>query len=277
MSDQELPAADQLDDDLEPLAKEVADAVISSEEHFGQLEPGADSDEDDAPPRDLAVVRRDAALARRLGDAVHDRIDQLAAIEETFEVDAYTWLADIPFELADHGQLDEAIDLCTALARSLASPSLVCDRAMLLVQAEREDEARQQIEDLRASFPDDLEVLDSVADVLMELGDDDEAEILSRRVREDATEDEIELRLSSTERLVELLRTRGEEDEANELESELDDLDRRVGEYLDAHAAGLPPRLDAPSEPVRRNGAKVGRNDACPCGSGKKFKKCCGQ
>jgi uncharacterized protein YecA (UPF0149 family) len=21
---------------------------------------------------------------------------------------------------------------------------------------------------------------------------------------------------------------------------------------------------------------KVGRNDACPCGSGKKFKKCCG-
>ena len=23
-------------------------------------------------------------------------------------------------------------------------------------------------------------------------------------------------------------------------------------------------------------GAKVGRNDPCPCGSGKKFKKCCG-
>jgi uncharacterized protein YecA (UPF0149 family) len=22
--------------------------------------------------------------------------------------------------------------------------------------------------------------------------------------------------------------------------------------------------------------AKVGRNDPCPCGSGKKFKKCCG-
>ncbi|WP_240905652.1 SEC-C metal-binding domain-containing protein [Thiorhodococcus mannitoliphagus] len=23
--------------------------------------------------------------------------------------------------------------------------------------------------------------------------------------------------------------------------------------------------------------AKVGRNDPCPCGSGKKFKKCCGR
>lgn len=28
-------------------------------------------------------------------------------------------------------------------------------------------------------------------------------------------------------------------------------------------------------EPVRREGPKVGRNDPCPCGSGRKFKKCC--
>jgi len=28
--------------------------------------------------------------------------------------------------------------------------------------------------------------------------------------------------------------------------------------------------------PVVRSGDKVGRNDACPCGSGKKYKKCCG-
>ena len=30
-------------------------------------------------------------------------------------------------------------------------------------------------------------------------------------------------------------------------------------------------------EPVRRDLPKVGRNDVCPCGSGKKYKKCCGQ
>ncbi len=29
-------------------------------------------------------------------------------------------------------------------------------------------------------------------------------------------------------------------------------------------------------EPVKREPGKVGRNDPCPCGSGKKFKKCCG-
>lgn len=27
---------------------------------------------------------------------------------------------------------------------------------------------------------------------------------------------------------------------------------------------------------LRREGPKVGRNDPCPCGSGKKYKKCCG-
>lgn len=29
--------------------------------------------------------------------------------------------------------------------------------------------------------------------------------------------------------------------------------------------------------PVKREGDKVGRNDPCPCGSGKKYKKCCGK
>lgn len=29
------------------------------------------------------------------------------------------------------------------------------------------------------------------------------------------------------------------------------------------------------SSPVVVRGAKIGRNDPCPCGSGKKFKRCC--
>jgi uncharacterized protein YecA (UPF0149 family) len=31
------------------------------------------------------------------------------------------------------------------------------------------------------------------------------------------------------------------------------------------------------AEPFRRETPKVGRNDPCPCGSGKKYKKCCGE
>ena len=29
--------------------------------------------------------------------------------------------------------------------------------------------------------------------------------------------------------------------------------------------------------PIRREQPKIGRNDPCPCGSGKKYKKCCGR
>jgi preprotein translocase subunit SecA len=32
-----------------------------------------------------------------------------------------------------------------------------------------------------------------------------------------------------------------------------------------------------PPEPFRRDGRKVGRNEPCPCGSGKKFKQCHGR
>ncbi|MGI6574687.1 MAG: preprotein translocase subunit SecA [bacterium] len=32
-----------------------------------------------------------------------------------------------------------------------------------------------------------------------------------------------------------------------------------------------------PAAPVRREGKKIGRNDPCPCGSGKKYKRCCGK
>ena len=33
----------------------------------------------------------------------------------------------------------------------------------------------------------------------------------------------------------------------------------------------------APSQPIRRAAGTVGRNDPCPCGSGKKYKNCCGK
>jgi preprotein translocase subunit SecA len=36
------------------------------------------------------------------------------------------------------------------------------------------------------------------------------------------------------------------------------------------------PEIPQVAAPVTRDAPKVGRNDPCPCGSGKKFKKCCG-
>ena len=49
------------------------------------------------------------------------------------------------------------------------------------------------------------------------------------------------------------------------------------GAKQQAAGEGGAPEEDEASkqETVRRTGAKVGRNDPCPCGSGKKYKKCC--
>jgi len=42
-------------------------------------------------------------------------------------------------------------------------------------------------------------------------------------------------------------------------------------------ARGDSPPAPAPAHPIVREEPKVGRNDPCPCGSGRKYKKCCGQ
>jgi preprotein translocase subunit SecA len=49
---------------------------------------------------------------------------------------------------------------------------------------------------------------------------------------------------------------------------------RKRRELEQARMAGAGDRQ--PVQQVVRSGSKVGRNDPCPCGSGKKYKKCCG-
>lgn len=44
----------------------------------------------------------------------------------------------------------------------------------------------------------------------------------------------------------------------------------------DLHDAGINRHGEEFVEPFVREAPKIGRNDPCPCGSGKKFKKCCG-
>jgi preprotein translocase subunit SecA len=48
-----------------------------------------------------------------------------------------------------------------------------------------------------------------------------------------------------------------------------------IRQTQDAAIAGSQTSPEKKKEPVRNVGKKVGRNDLCPCGSGKKFKACC--
>jgi preprotein translocase subunit SecA len=51
-----------------------------------------------------------------------------------------------------------------------------------------------------------------------------------------------------------------------------EELPRKRARVMQFSHGGGPEKV----ETVRREGKKVGRNDPCPCGSGKKYKKCCG-
>jgi tetratricopeptide (TPR) repeat protein len=67
----------------------------------------------------------------------------------------------------------------------------------------------------------------------------------------------------------EALRTRDPEKMLYQRSKKIKRLKRQTGLYDEDPES-------APPEPVRRAQPKVGRNDPCPCGSGKKYKRCCG-
>jgi Flp pilus assembly protein TadD len=67
----------------------------------------------------------------------------------------------------------------------------------------------------------------------------------------------------------EAMRTRNPEKMMHERDKKLDKIKARNPDWDDDDD-------EEKSEPVRRAGPKIGRNDPCPCGSGKKYKKCCG-
>ena len=61
-------------------------------------------------------------------------------------------------------------------------------------------------------------------------------------------------------------------------ESEEDLPQTQIVEGPDGQLYEVPIEAEAPKQQPKRNvEPKVGRNDPCPCGSGKKYKKCCGQ
>jgi curved DNA-binding protein CbpA len=68
----------------------------------------------------------------------------------------------------------------------------------------------------------------------------------------------------------EVLRTRDPDKMLYHRSKKLNRLKRKAGIYDEE------PEY-APEQPIRRAQPKIGRNDPCPCGSGKKYKKCCGR
>ena len=114
-------------------------------------------------------------------------------------------------------------------------------------------------------------------------------ESLTIEQRSDFSEQDTRQWAESSEWLsLEIVRTEqgGTDDDAGEVEFVVRFREKKSGEEQTHHEKALFKKSDrawyydgfVPNKghTVRRETPKIGRNDPCPCGSGKKFKKCCG-
>lgn len=142
------------------------------------------------------------------------------------------------------------------------------------------DFGARQAEALRGQ-PDagaDIQLLDLVVVHLADLGATDHLPAIRSWFASGLVDDsfadpadiETDIASPAAERLAALRRTGGL----------IDDVARETADWpalFHLPPVQLPPiPLGALREPVRRDEAKVGRNDPCPCGSGRKYKKCHG-
>lgn len=118
-----------------------------------------------------------------------------------------------------------------------------------------------------------------VAD-LAEMGDARAINPLRKLISSDPV---YEVRGEAKAAVLELCRMHGVEvQEMEELEAELEEARKKMGSIIRSGTRGRSPLADL-FEPLEGTwhelipgGKKVGRNDPCPCGSGRKYKKCCG-
>ena len=80
---------------------------------------------------------------------------------------------------------------------------------------------------------------------------------------------------SEVSKLLMTVEVRSEEQiEEVEAPPQLENVQYHHADYDEALGATVEPK---PAQPIERHTPKVGRNDPCPCGSGKKYKHCHGK
>lgn len=150
----------------------------------------------------------------------------------------------------------EAPEIAEAFALDLVEPTLLDEEGIATFEAEGQAGLEKELAQLRPPAVDDT-VVELRRWFEPDDGDDEDDAWLEG---DDEFQEDDDLDPDSLEAKAAVLQLRG--------------LMQRLG----MESEDLPSDttwLDAP-RPIRNDGSRIGRNDPCPCGSGKKFKKCCG-
>lgn len=234
-----------------------------------ELEAELGESEEEEDPKKL---EEEYALALEVldfaGDDLEVLTEEISALTDGFVVD---WLGNLPERLNDavHGELRERAVLLTERLLAIAPDDEMLSHALprYLAGVGRRDEARVLAEKNLTEYPEDPAALYGAARAFTVLEDMSRAESLFREALRFAGTDE-ELREDIVDQLAAILTFTGGDVAALRAEEEAR---RKTLALLNK------PLERAPQLPFTRESPKVGRNDPCPCGSGKKFKKCCGK
>jgi tetratricopeptide (TPR) repeat protein len=164
------------------------------------------------------------------------------------------------------GEHEKVLKLGEALGQAFEDDAFLDFKAQSLFALNRREEAEGTYRELVARHPDDVWFPLNAGNCFLK-GKEEEFEkgkyyyglALEAAKKAPDSPDGREVLYLVYERAIKLAVMMGEKYRANRLQGMLDSL------------RGLSSKAAPPAE------GKVGRNDPCPCGSGKKYKKCCGQ
>jgi hypothetical protein len=232
---------------LEPAEAAALEAALSAWSSNG---------EDDTRRISLGADRIAAAASAVLERCI--RPAQLSALGWRSGVRLDAWLGDAIRSVAAHGDADVASKLAERFSAVTAMRHPWLQAARAFAGAGRAEAARGALAcAARCDRPFPQSVRLGIAEVLTMLGDSEGAEAEFRRLTS-CRWPSPRIRPLAAEALADLLQKTGRGVEASEV---------HATERL---------RREALAGVVRRAGPRVGRNDPCPCGSGRKAKKCCG-
>ena len=200
-------------------------------------------------------------------------------IAMSMDADVRGWIVEIPFALADHASMvDEAVEIGNLFAELHSPDNFFGDIAVILAEAGRREEAFERISKNLERFHDDAWIIIKAGQAYQILKETDKAIEFYKRAYGMTSPLSYD-RDGVLERLVPLLRELGREAGADALvESEERAEKARQEKYkrYEREGTNSSPVVEK-QKPIPVISKKIGRNEPCPCGSGKKYKKCCGK
>lgn len=248
----------------EPMRQRLSDLVPRIEQAIERQQDRVFGD--DVSESQMRVdLAEEYAVACKLFDVANGDVRTIhVGIERTTSWSIWDWLCDLPSELSGASLHEEALDLARRVHTVVGAVELRIRLPGFLQRAKREQEARVMLEENLREFPEDARVHLEAAELELGAGDLARAEFHYREARK-WVGSQMQLRETILRGLKELLQKTDQTKAIQTLLQQEEDVMRAAFPHRYAHS------------PIRRQAPKVGRNDPCPCGSGKKSKKCCGR